>query len=65
MLRTVARQKSFDDIWLDKGAEGKELWRSLLKMRGEKKLPHTGFFGSHRLFFQNLKLPMSPVPLIG
>ena len=27
---------------------------------GKKKLPHTGFFGSHRLFFQNLKLPMSP-----
>ena len=23
-------------------------------------MPHTGFFGSHRLFFQNLKLPMSP-----
>ena len=48
------RQKSFDVIWLDKGAEGKELWRPLPKMRGEKKI------ASHRLFFQNLKLPMSP-----
>ena len=39
------RQKSFDAIWLDKGAEGKELWRSLPKMRGEKKI------ASHRLFW--------------
>ena len=56
MLRTVASPEKFwCHIWSDKGAEGKELWMSLSKMCGGKKI------ASHRLFFQNLKLLMSPV----
>ena len=36
MLRTVASPEKFlCHIWSDKGAEGKELWMSLSKMRGK------------------------------
>ena len=61
MLRTVASPEKFwCHIWSDNGAEGKELWMSLSKMCGGKKIASHRLFGSHRLFFQNLKLLMSP-----
>ena len=59
------RQKSFDVIWLDKGAKRKELWRSLPKMRGEKKIAsHRLFWLTPAFFFKisNYQCPLEPNP---
>ena len=58
------RQKSFDVIWLDKGAEGKELWRSLPKMRGEKKIASHRLFWLTPAFFSKSQTTNVPWPLV-